>query len=388
MLTFANHRSAKPADPIERTLERVLGGFERTPTGALDSKKYAGSLDFEFSKSWRGLKVKALKPNQVLTGSQKSKRKAGEDAVIADIRQSTRALNLDGTALIHAIKGPQRLTVGHVLECVRWMEFAARFEEHKPQVAALVLHLATIGKRPDQIDDDTFDTAIATLVASPSCTADIAWQPATRATAAPREPGVQRDEKSQTQPVATPAKEIAEAMFSTTGVRESKREESPTTTLVHAAQGRAPQPTWDTGKFTHATTTSPALVVQVVPQSSSRVTSSQAMPQVDTIAQELLAAKGGDKLTLEAARGLAELVLAQASKHDVSVDEMRSQARAAVLENKMSVGNRMFAEPADVTLLRQPARDYIANWKKQVQAAQYAAPQPQQRAIKVFATSS
>ncbi len=173
MITSASHSSAKPANPIEKTIAKVFGSFERTSTGALDQKIYSASREFEFSKAgfFRGLKVKKLEPNQTLTPYQLNKRKAGEAAVIADIRQSTRALNLNGTALIQAIKGSQRLNVGHVLDCVSWMEFAANFEGHKPTVAKLVVNLAELGMRPDEVNRADFSAALDTMRRLPASTA-------------------------------------------------------------------------------------------------------------------------------------------------------------------------------------------------------------------------
>lgn len=418
MLTSASHASAKPtgpANPIEKTIAKVLGGFERTGSGALDDKRYSGSRALEFSKSWRGLKVKALTPGQALTASQKTKRKAGEDAVIADIRQSARALNLDGTALIQAIKRsqprtvghghdqatqePPRLTVGHVLDCVRWMEFAASFQDNKPQVAALVLHLATIGELPGQIDREIFGDAIETMAASPSHTAVTAWQTATRDTTAPREPHAQRaralprDEKSQSQArqvqsAATnpsPTTDLVEGMFNTTVAvaRESKREESPTTTVVHEAQAPAPQTTSSTAASRHAMTP-PA---PVVPQSSSSVSPDEVAPQVAKLTDELLVAKGGERLTRDVATGLAKLALGLGGIHGASDDEMLGHAKAVVLEKKMVVGTRMFKEPASVTALRQPMRDLLAAAQDRADQAKHAVRDHTPRAIKVFATS-
>lgn len=411
MLKSASHTPQKPVSPIEKTIAKVLGAVPRTSSGSVDAKSinYLGS--YEFSKSWRGLKIKpggipihpqihpTQAPSQPLTAAQIRKRQAGERAVIADIQSSSRPLDLNGTAIIQAIKGDKRLNIAHVLNCMAWMEFAASFTENKPQVAALVLHLATTGVLSGQVDRDTFGDAISTMVASPSYSAATAWQHVSGNTAAHQEPTVQRasglprDEKSQSQarqvqPPArnpSPTTDLVEGMFNTVGVaRESKREESPTRTVVHDAHAPGHPTSSSTAESRQAITP----LAPVLPQSSSSSSPAQIAPPLEKLADDLLAAKGGEKLTRDVARGLEKLALELGGIHGASDEEMLGHAKAVVLENKMAVGHRMFQELAHVTPLRQPLRDFIADWQKRAEAAQHETPRPPQRAIKVFATTS
>ncbi len=404
MLSSASHSPAKPANPIEKTIGKLLGGFERTSTGALDKKTYSGSRHFEFSKAgvFSGLKVKKLEPGQTLTPSRLSKRKAGEVAVIADIHQSTRALNLDGTALIQAIKGSQRLNVGHVLDCVSWMEFAASFKQAKPQVAALVVHLAQAGLLPDAIKRDDFTEAIATMLSSPSYSAATAWQEATGPTNAWDDAPADQAQTPIPQRQASSLDESSTSMFNTvdTQPRPDNRDDSPAALVMHAArEGKSSMGAPASSK--HATTpplplpAEPLTLTLMQPQASSQsssqsssVVASGGAPGLARIANELMLAKGGAKLSPELAAGLANLVVALAAANEMSVADMMPHARAVVIENMLVVKATMFQELPHVTPLRQPLRDFIAQSKGRTEAAMQPVAEPEYWPLKVINTST
>ena len=67
-----------------------------------------------------------------------------------------------------------------------------------------------------------------------------------------------------------------------------------------------------------------------------------------------MAAKGGKKLVLELAVGLANLIVNLAKANDLTVADMMPHARAVVLENMLGVTATPLQELPHVTPLRQP----------------------------------